>query len=75
MYDCDVVCILLSVEGVLNDVMVYFVVMLVLGLLGLYELGDGFFVGVCWLFVDMFWFMGVGVLLGMVCGCGLGWVM
>lgn len=61
----------LTSEAGMNDGSAFPFVMLGLGLLGLHELGDN---GWRWLAVDVIWASGAGIGIGIMAGCGVGWV-
>lgn len=61
----------LTCEAGMNDGSAFPFVMLGLGLLGLHDLGDN---GWRWLAVDMVWASGAGIGIGVLAGCGVGWV-
>lgn len=67
--DRDKVRLSLTAEGGLNDGMAFPAVMLGLGLLGVYEIGDA---GWRWLAVDVVWAVGAGLLLGWFSGRWVG---
>jgi NhaP-type Na+/H+ or K+/H+ antiporter len=67
--DRDAVRLSLTAEGGLNDGTALPVTMLALGMLGLHSLGDN---GGRWLFADLLWPIGGGLLLGWAIGRGLG---
>ncbi|HET8801749.1 MAG TPA: sodium:proton antiporter [Marinobacter sp.] len=61
----------LTCEAGMNDGSAFPFVMLGLGLLGLHELGDS---GWRWLVVDVVWASGAGIGIGILAGCGVGWL-
>lgn len=61
----------LTCEAGMNDGSAFPFVMLGLGLLGLHDLGDA---GWRWLVVDVFWASGAGIGIGILAGCGVGWL-
>lgn len=61
----------LTCEAGMNDGSAFPFVMLGLGLLGLHDLGDA---GWRWLAVDVLWASGAGIGIGILGGCGVGWL-
>lgn len=61
----------LTCEAGINDGSAFPFVMLGLGLLGLHDLGD---TGWRWLAVDVAWASGAGIGIGILAGCGVGWI-
>lgn len=61
----------LTCEAGMNDGSAFPFVMLGLGLLGLHDLGDS---GWRWLVMDVVWASGAGIGIGIVAGCGVGWL-
>lgn len=61
----------LTCEAGINDGSAFPFVMLGLGLLGLHDLGD---TGWRWLAVDVVWASGAGIGIGILAGCGVGWI-
>ncbi|EPC02382.1 sodium:proton antiporter [Litchfieldella anticariensis FP35 = DSM 16096] len=69
--DTDELRFALTCEAGMNDGSAFPFVMLGLGLLGLHDLGDA---GWRWLAVDVFWASGAGIGIGILAGCGVGWL-
>ena len=69
--DRDRLRFMLTCEAGINDGSAFPYVMLGLGLLGLHDLGN---LGLRWVFVDVLWATGAGILIGVVLGSGLGHV-
>lgn len=61
----------LTCEAGINDGSAFPFVMLGLGLLGLHDLGD---TGWRWLAMDVVWASGAGIGIGVLAGCGVGWL-
>ncbi|MGO1500762.1 MAG: cation:proton antiporter [Marinobacter sp.] len=61
----------LTCEAGMNDGSAFPFVMLGLGLLGVHDLGDN---GWHWLAVDVVWASGAGIGIGIMAGCGVGWI-
>ncbi|MCX4186651.1 cation:proton antiporter [Methylophaga sp. OBS4] len=69
--DPDQLRFALTCEAGMNDGSAFPFVMLGLGLLGLHDLGDA---GWRWLAVDVVWATGAGIGIGILAGCGVGWL-
>ncbi|HDZ38904.1 MAG TPA: sodium:proton antiporter [Marinobacter sp.] len=61
----------LTCEAGMNDGSAFPFVMLGLGLLGLHDLGEH---GWRWMAMDVIWASGAGIGIGIMAGCGVGWV-
>ncbi|MEX0604038.1 MAG: cation:proton antiporter [Marinobacter sp.] len=69
--DNDQLRFALTSEAGMNDGSAFPFVMLGLGLLGLHDLGDS---GWRWLVMDVIWASGAGIGIGILAGCGVGWL-
>lgn len=69
--DRDQLRFALTCEAGMNDGSAFPFVMLGLGLLGLHEIGD---LGWRWLAVDVLWATAAGIGIGILAGCGVGWL-
>jgi NhaP-type Na+/H+ or K+/H+ antiporter len=69
--DNDQLRFALTCEAGMNDGSAFPFVMLGLGLLGLHDLGDA---GWRWIVVDVVWASGAGIGIGILAGCGVGWL-
>ncbi len=69
--DNDQLRFALTCEAGMNDGSAFPFVMLGLGLLGLHDLGDA---GWRWMVVDVVWASGAGIGIGILAGCGVGWL-